>query len=56
MRLQLRRWVRESDGIYRMIPGGVKLLSDYADSIAHWRQSVVDPPYFSAQQKTAGVI
>jgi hypothetical protein len=56
MRLQLTRWLRESDGICRMIPGGVKLLTDYADCIARWLQLVVDPHYFSAQQKTAGVI
>ena len=56
MRLQLRRWVLESDGIYRMIPGGVKPLTDFANAIAHWLQLVIDPHYFSAQQKTAGVI
>ena len=51
MRLQLRRWVRESDGICRMIPGRVKLLIDYANSIAHWLQLVVDLHHFSAQLK-----
>jgi hypothetical protein len=56
MRLQLRGWVRESDGICRMIPGGVKLLTDYANAIVHWLQLVVDPHHFSAQEKTAGVI
>jgi glycerol-3-phosphate O-acyltransferase len=33
--LQLRRLVRESEGIYRLVPGEAELLAYYANSIAH---------------------
>jgi glycerol-3-phosphate O-acyltransferase len=36
--LQLRRLVRESEGIYRAVPEEIDVLSYYANSIAHWRQ------------------
>ena len=35
--LVLRRLVRESQGIYRVIPEEVDVLSYYANAIAHWR-------------------
>ncbi len=35
--LVLRRLVRESQGIYRIIPEEVDVLSYYANAIAHWR-------------------
>jgi len=54
--LQLRRLVRESEGIYRLVPGENELLAYYANSIAHWQQLPVDPHNISDQKQTAGVI
>jgi glycerol-3-phosphate O-acyltransferase len=53
--LQLRRLVRESEGIYRLVPGENELLAYYANSIAHWLQLPVDPHNISDQKQTAGV-
>jgi glycerol-3-phosphate O-acyltransferase len=41
--LQLRRLVRESEGIYRLVPEEAGLLSYYANAIAHWQQFPVKP-------------
>jgi glycerol-3-phosphate O-acyltransferase len=41
--LQLRKLVRESDGIYRLVPEEAGLLTYYANSIAHWRQHPANP-------------
>jgi glycerol-3-phosphate O-acyltransferase len=41
--LQLRRLVRESAGIYRLVTGEAGLLAYYANSIAHWLQLPTDP-------------
>lgn len=35
--LQLRKMVRESGGIYRVVPDEVAVLTYYANAIAHWR-------------------
>jgi glycerol-3-phosphate O-acyltransferase len=51
--LVLRRLVEESQGIYRIVPEEVDVLSYYANAIAHWRQdpaSTNDPLY---QEKNA---
>jgi glycerol-3-phosphate O-acyltransferase len=36
--LELRKLVRESEGIYRAVPEEIDVLTYYANSIAHWRQ------------------
>ena len=54
--LQLRRLVRESEGIYRLVPGEAELLAYYANAIAHWLQLPADSHNVSDQRQTAGVI
>jgi glycerol-3-phosphate O-acyltransferase len=53
--LVLRRLVRESQGIYRIIPEEADVMSYYANAIAHWRHGCggnSDPLH---PKKTAGV-
>ena len=48
--LELRKLVRESDGIYTAVPEEIDVLTYYANAIAHWRQVAVDssdPPELS---------
>ena len=40
--LELRKLVRESDGIYAAVPEEIDVLSYYANSIAHWRSQTAD--------------
>jgi glycerol-3-phosphate O-acyltransferase len=42
--LQLRRLVRESEGVYRLVIEEADLLAYYANSIAHWLQLPSTPP------------
>jgi hypothetical protein len=37
--LELRKLVRESEGIYLAVPEEIDVLTYYANSIAHWRQA-----------------
>ncbi len=49
--LQLRRLIRESEGIYRLVSGEAELLAYYANSIAHWLQLPADSHDVSDQNK-----
>jgi Glycerol-3-phosphate acyltransferase C-terminal region len=40
--LELRKLVRESQGIYSAVPEEIDVLTYYANSIAHWRQFATD--------------
>ena len=53
--LQLRRLVRESEGIYRLVPAETELLAYYANAVAHWLQPPT-APHDDSVKKTAGVI
>jgi hypothetical protein len=48
--LELRKLVRESEGIYVAVPEEIDVLTYYANSIAHWRQVSEDsnaPPQYN---------
>ncbi len=48
--LELRKLVRESGGIYKVVPEEIDVLTYYANAIAHWRQAADDssePPEYS---------
>jgi len=48
--LELRKLVRESEGIYTAVPEEMDVLTYYANSIAHWRQVADgsnDPPEYN---------
>jgi hypothetical protein len=53
--LVLRRLVRESQGIYSVIPEEVDVLSYYANAIAHWRHGSAGNDDPLLRNKAAGV-
>ena len=53
--LELRKLVRESGGIYKVVPEEIDVLTYYANAIAHWRQAADDssetPEYSQVDQR-----
>ena len=52
--LQLRRLVRESEGIYQAVPEEIDILTYYANSISHWRPSSANLNDAPHQKQSAG--